>query len=55
MHGTAFPLILATSPASTSHATVGSNIGPGLPLLLAALVIGCVVYRVRRRRGRGGG
>jgi hypothetical protein len=49
MESATFPFILATS----SHSTAGSNIGPGLPLVLALLVIGVVVYFVRRRR-RGG-
>ena len=31
-------------------ASVGSNIGPGVPVVLALAVIGLVVYLIRRRK-----
>jgi uncharacterized protein (TIGR03382 family) len=35
---------------ATAHASVGSNIGPGVPIVLALAVIGLVVYLIRRRK-----
>lgn len=34
------------------HASVGSNIGPALPIILAVVVVGVAVYLVRQRRRR---
>jgi hypothetical protein len=52
MESSAFPFIVAVASSKpASHSTVGSNIGPGLPILLALLVIGTIAYFARRRRG----
>lgn len=38
--------------AATRSSSTGSNIGPGLPIILALAVIGVIVYLVRQRRRR---
>jgi LPXTG-motif cell wall-anchored protein len=46
--------LAAAVTASAAHASgssaVGSNIGPGLPLLVGLAVIGLVIYLIRRRK-----
>jgi hypothetical protein len=48
--------ITAALAAAATHATRSSssgwNIGPGLPILLALIVIGVVIYVTRQRRTR---
>lgn len=56
MAGSVITVVLAATPAAATHATrsssAGWNIGPGLPILLALIVIGVVIYVTRQRRTR---
>jgi hypothetical protein len=56
MPDSAITVILYATPSTATHAThssaAGSNIGPGLPIILALLVIGVVSYVIRQRRTR---
>ena len=56
MGSSVIAVILAATPTPTGHVThspsAGSNLGPGLPILLALVVIGVVIYLIRQRRRR---
>jgi hypothetical protein len=50
-------MIAAPATAGAAHSTAGSNIGPGVPVVIALAIAGVVTYVVRQRRRRppGGG
>jgi hypothetical protein len=53
MAGSVITIALAEAAThATRSSSAGWNIGPGLPILLALIVIGVVIYLTRQRRTR---
>jgi hypothetical protein len=56
MESFVIPLIVAVTASTTMtpapHASVGSNMGPGVPIILALVVIGVATYVIRQHRRR---
>jgi hypothetical protein len=54
MGSSVVPLIFAATASTTTsiapHASVGSTVGPALPVILALAVVGFVIHLIRKRK-----